>query len=223
MLVCDTCGLRWQSTWWHDFLLCGIEAEPRLSTRAGPLGARLHPMTIYEKQVTPPAEAPAVEVPPAEALAALPGKKCWAEPKAPAQAKPEAALEVVPMAKLVAYPVAEAIPTATMAAATELSPKKSFRNLSPALAPAMTAVSAKANAAPSKWACAPTIQRLDCGKCPHCLDKPKFGGPNIRKKCCSNPQLTCGGVLNPPVAPSRAKPSRAGDAGGTFPPRKRPA
>lgn len=24
----------------------------------------------------------------------------------------------------------------------------------------------------------------DCGKCANCLDKPKFGGRNIKKQCC---------------------------------------
>uniref|UniRef100_A0A8C4QDF7 Uncharacterized protein n=1 Tax=Eptatretus burgeri TaxID=7764 RepID=A0A8C4QDF7_EPTBU len=32
--------------------------------------------------------------------------------------------------------------------------------------------------------CAGCQVKIDCGSCPHCLDKPKFGGPNIRKQCC---------------------------------------
>jgi len=33
----------------------------------------------------------------------------------------------------------------------------------------------------------------DCGQCVNCLDKPKFGGPNVRRHACSAPQPKFGG------------------------------
>jgi len=33
--------------------------------------------------------------------------------------------------------------------------------------------------------------RPDCGECVNCFDKPKFGGPGVKKQACSGRKCLC--------------------------------
>ena len=54
----------------------------------------------------------------------------------------------------------------------------------------------------------------DCGKCAHCLDKPKFGGPGIKRKGCLQPvkapaAAAAAASMPPPASPSAPPPELA--------------
>ena len=60
---------------------------------------------------------------------------------------------------------------------------------------------AVASSQPEAWRTAP-IAIEDCGTCPHCLDKVKFGGPGIKRRVCKRKlEARLTGVDTVPSAP----------------------
>ena len=72
--------------------------------------------------------------------------------------------------------------------------------LSPQILPA--ARSAKTARCGSCEAC----RAKDCGECKNCLDKPRFGGPGVKKKACINRVcLNADQLPSPPLRPAEGK------------------
>ena len=64
---------------------------------------------------------------------------------------------------------------------------------------------AVASSQPEAWRTAP-IAIEDCGTCPHCLDKVKFGGPGIKRRVCKRKlEARLTGVDTVPSAPAAAE------------------
>ena len=62
---------------------------------------------------------------------------------------------------------------------------------SPASPAAVSAVSAGARKRSVRCKVCRPRRAEDCGTCDNCLDKPKFGGPNKKKKTCVIPRYNC--------------------------------
>ena len=224
VLECDACSVRWQSAWWYAFLQ-GLSGQVGDEANGGA-------GEIDETAVA------AREAPARSSAAAARGRapKRRGIPHGGTGKGAEAAADAGGMCDEVAAPAIRAAEGENRAAQT--AAKKAAKKAAQAEAAKAVEAKAEAEAAAAREteealkaakAQARKERRMlydDCGECPNCLDKPKYGGNNTRRQACLTPKLKAqgdeGGTPGIPLGSSspkaRARPTTSADEGCAKPP-----